>query len=333
MFVGHGLLAFALVAGGAYRLGYARDRALALGVSAGLFATVPDVDVIYAPVGTLGASGALDAAEGFWSASTILHRAATHSLPVAAVAAIAFWCWSEGRRRTDGWRQGSLGRATALALLVGLVAVAGFVSGPLGAVVMGAFALAGLAVTVLSERSGDLTPRAVFATALVGLASHPFGDLLTGEPPAMVYPFDVTLVSERIALSGDPTMHLLGAFWVELATVWLAVFVYCSLTDRPLKHHLHGRAALGVAYAAAALSVPAPTLDSSYQFVFSVLAVGILGPAPLVRGQGWRMASNGHDGSRVGRAVDGESALAGVLTGLAAVTLASLAYAAVYVSF
>lgn len=329
MFIGHGLLAFALVAGGARLSGRPPERALALGVAAGAFATVPDIDIIYAPVGAIGASGALDAAEGFWGASTLVHRTVTHSLPVAAVAALAFWAWSRAdaaTTRTDGaWP--AVERAAALTLLAGLVAVAGFVSGPLGAVVMSAFALAGLAVTVLSERYGGLTPRAVLLTALFGLASHPFGDLFTGEPPRLLYPLDVTLVSERITLFSDPTLHLLGAFWLELSTIWLAAAVYCALTDRSLRAHLHGRAALGVAYAAAALAVPAPTLASSYQFVFSVLAVGVVGPVSFARR--WRRARVLLDRTAADSAGD-DGALAAVLTGLAAVTLASLTYALVY---
>lgn len=332
MFVGHGLAAFALVAGGVRLLGCSRGRALVLGASAGAFATLPDVDIIYAPVGTLGASGALDAAEGFWGASTLVHRAVTHSLPVAVVVALAFWLWSRADAGTDdGVLATSVRHGAPLALLAGLVAVAGFVSGPLGAFVMSAFALAGLAVTAVAGRYDDLGSRAIFLTALVGLASHPFGDLLTGEPPQLLYPFEVSIVVDRIALASDPTLHLLGAFWVELAVIWLAAFVYCALTERRIRNYVHGRAALGLAYAAAALAVPAPTLDSSYLFVFSVLAVGIVGPAPLA--PRWRSALNAQRSHAVRTHTDGaDDALVAALTGLAAVTLASLAYALVYLA-
>ncbi len=324
MFVGHGLAAFALVAGGARLLGCSRGRALALGASAGAFATIPDVDMLYAPVGMLGASGALDAAEEFWAASTLVHRAVTHSLVVGVVAALAFWLWSHAGERTGDTT--NVERGVALLSLTGLVAVAGFVSGPLGAFVMAVFALAGLAVTVLAVRYGDLAPKAVFLTALVGLLSHPFGDLFTGKPPELFYPLDVRLVTERITLAADPTLHLLGAFWLELLTMWLAAFVYCSLTDRRLGTYIHGRATLGLAYAVAALAVPAPTLDSSYKFVFSVLAVGMVGPAPFVR-QRWQNLRTD------ALPLDADGVLTATLTGLAAITLASVAYAVVYIVF
>jgi membrane-bound metal-dependent hydrolase YbcI (DUF457 family) len=321
MFVGHGLAAFGLVAGGARVFGCSRGRALSLGASAGAFATIPDVDILYAPMGVLGANSALGATEQFWAAGNLIHRAVTHSLVVGSVAALAFWLWSRAGEWLGEWDV-SAERGVALLLLAGLTAVAGVVSGPLGAFVMGAFALAGLAVTEGTMRYGDLAPKAVILTALVGLLSHPFGDLFTGEPPAMLYPFDVRLVTERIVLSTDPTLNLLGAFWLELATIWLAAVVYCWLTRRRLRRYIHGRAALGLAYAAAALAVPAPTLASSYQFVFSVLAVGVVGPAPLVRRHGAR---------RPHRTADDDGVLAALLTGLAASTLASVAYALVYI--
>lgn len=317
MFVGHGAAAFAVVAVVARLYGCSRRRALALGVAAGAFATLPDVDIVYAPVGMLGAGGVFDAAQGFWSASTLVHRAVTHSLVVGVVAAVAFWLWS----RAGGWSKPTFEHAISVVVLAGLVAVAGVVSGSLGAFVMAVFCLVGLVLTEAALRYGDLAPRAVLVTALVGLVSHPFGDLFTGEPPAMFYPFDVTLISHRLIFTADPTLNLFCVFWLELLMIWLAAVVYCSLTERRVWEVVHERAALGFAYAAAVLVVPAPTIDSAYVFVFSVLGIGIVGPAPLVS----RLVT------RVENATD-DWPLVGVLTGLAAVTLASLAYAAAYLA-
>jgi membrane-bound metal-dependent hydrolase YbcI (DUF457 family) len=324
MFVGHALGAFAAVAGGARLFGCSRGRSLALGASAGAFAAAPDIDILYAPMGLAEASGVADAAESFWSAGNLVHRAVTHSLVVGTVVAVALWLWGRARSEasTDGSRSLlSAERGGSLLVLGGLVAVAGVVSGPLGALVMGAFALASLAIAELAARYGDLGPEAILLTALVGFFTHPFGDLLTGEPPQFLYPFDISLVSERFILAADPTLHLLGAFWLELLTIWLAVVVFCELTDRSLRSHIHGRAVLGVAYAAVALALPAPTVDSSYQFVFSVLAVGTVGPAPFVR-----------HARRPRHALDREGVLTAALTGLAAITLASVAYAAAYLA-
>jgi membrane-bound metal-dependent hydrolase YbcI (DUF457 family) len=187
---------------------------------------------------------------------------------------------------------------------------------------VGLFCLAGLAVTITAARRG-VAPHLVGVTALVGLLSHPFGDLFTGEPPAMFYPFDVTLFAERVTLHPDPTLHLLGAFAVELATIWLAAYALFALTDRRFRDALSPRAGVGAAYAAAALAIPAPTLSTSYPFVFSILPLAAVGMVGAARRPGSRFRLD-----RFRPALsDWPTALA---TGLAAVTLAATGYTLAY---
>jgi membrane-bound metal-dependent hydrolase YbcI (DUF457 family) len=301
MFVGHGLIAFAIAAAVADRRGWPGERALVVGVVAGLFATLPDVDMIYAVVG-LAATGDPVGAETFWSVATVVHRTVTHSLVVGGLAAVTFGAW---RARED---RRSL--AVAAALAATLLSAVWTVSGPLAAAVTAVFLGAGLVVVWLARAAG-FGHRVVLAAALVGLLTHPFGDLLTGQPPGLLYPFGESVVAERVALHPDPTLHLLGAFFVELATVWLALAVVVRLRGWQLRSLIRPRAALGVGYAGAAAVFPAPTLAVSWPFVFSVLAVGVI--AAPVRDPG---------GERPWTAA--------VATGLAAVTLAALAYTVTY---
>lgn len=364
MFIGHALLAFALVAGAVGLAGWSRERATALGVVAAAFATAPDVDMAYALVGvwkTLAAmvaptpdSAALVAS--FWKTGNLVHRAVTHSLVVAPVVALVAGLWVLGRQDrapagstvrdetrnawddirhargefsvTESVRQAltvsprRYGLASLL-VLAGLIAVAAVKSGVLGGAIMALFGLAVLAIAETVARRTDLTAPSVFGAALVGAASHPFGDLVTGEPPAFLYPLDATLVAERIHLSADPTLNLLGAFGFELAAIWLGVGTFLWLSGVSPRVALDRRATLGAGYAASAFVLPAPTLEVSYQFVVTVIAVGLVGFMPSVR----LVAPPG--GSRVDLP-DGASA---AVTGLAAVTLAGVAYAAAYVVF
>ncbi|MFB6194811.1 MAG: metal-dependent hydrolase [Haloplanus sp.] len=314
MFVGHAAIAFALVGGVAVRRGWDTERALAIGVLAGAFAALPDVDIAYAFVGVASAFGsdALVLANAFWATSTVVHRAVTHSLvlapPVALLAAV---------RSVDS----DAARALSAALAVSLIALAGVASGPLGAFVITLFVVGATAVGTLAGRHTGFTARQVCGAALVGLATHPFGDLFTGEPPAMLYPFDAALVTERVALAADPTLHLLAAFGVELATIWAAVTVVCLAAGLRPTAAVGRRATLGAGYAASVALIPAPTLDLSYPFVFSVLGVGLVGVLPRVR--------------LIGR-VDGPTVeppdwLTAILTGLSAITVAWLAYTLTYV--
>ncbi|MFB6268563.1 MAG: metal-dependent hydrolase [Halobacterium sp.] len=304
MFIGHATLAFGVVALLALHYGASRERALALAVAAGLFAAVPDVDMAYAVVGLFAVdpTSPMAVAESFWGASTVVHRALTHSLVVAVPAAAAFALAPTHRR-------------TAAAALVALVAVAGVVSGPLAALILGLFGAGGWLVARFSHATG-VQGRTLFGVALFGLASHPFGDLFTGEPPELFYPLDFAVFDGRVLLSGDPTVHLLGAFGVELAAVWLGVAAAVWLSGHRLSDHVSVRATAGGAYALAALVLPPPTLDASYQFVFSVVAVGFVGAVP---------------NPRLGdRSLALPSLPTAVVTGLAAVTLAGTAYGVAY---
>lgn len=309
MFVGHGLIAFAIAASVAAHRGWASERALAIGLVAALFATLPDVDMLYAIGGLIGSlEGVFAASDAFWDAAGEVHRSVTHSLVVGAVASVGFAAWLG---RSD-WRLAAL----AAAALAGLVGAGAAVSGPVAGAVLAAFALCGLGVASLAGRLG-FGARHALAAAALGLLTHPFGDLLTGEPPAFLYPLDLAVFGGRVTLHADPTVHLLGAFFVELATIWVALFVLARLRGLPLRAHVRPRAVLGAGYAAAIFAIPAPTLAVSSPFVFSVLAVGALG-TPL------RAADRGAGDSR------GDTALTGIATALTAVTLAGLGYAAAY---
>ncbi|WP_251329980.1 metal-dependent hydrolase [Haloplanus pelagicus] len=311
MFVGHAAVAFAIVAGVAVGRGWTAERALTVGLLAGAFAALPDVDIAYALVGVAAAAGgdALSLATAFWSTGNLVHRAVTHSLVLSpAVALLAAFAGME--RRTH---------LVAVGLGGVVVAVAWVASGPLGVVVTIPFVAGAALLGVVADRYADCSPVHVVAAGLVGLASHPFGDLFTGEPPAMLYPLDATLVGERVVLAADPTLHLLAAFGIELATVWAAVAVAGVATGLRPRTAVGRRASLGAGYAASVLLIPAPTLDLSYPFVFSVLGVGLVGVLPRVR-----LVRPG------GPSVELPDWLAACLTGLSAITVAWLAYAAAY---
>lgn len=300
MFVGHAAIAFAAVGMGARLLGLPRERALVLGTFAAAAAVVPDLDVLYALSGFAAAESLdpLAITEGFWAASTTVHRSVTHSLVLAITTAAGIGLVASGnRKRTLGLAVFGLA-----ALAIGLNTRAAIWVGVL------AFLVGSAILGTVADRLA-IGPKAAGLAAAVGLVSHPFGDLFTGQPPWLLYPTDFHLLTGRIALSADPTLHLLGAFFVELAAIWLGVYMVARLRGGSLHQHLKPHAALGGSYALAALVIPAPTLDLAYHFVFSVTAVGMVGAMPS-------------------RSIP---ALTRVVTALAAITLAAGAYAGSYV--
>lgn len=322
MFVGHALLAFAVAALVADLRGWDRQPALLVGAVAGAFAAIPDIDVAYALVGLLewqALGGDLGAPAAFWGASRAVHRSVTHSLVVGAVAAPAF-----GLLAVRG-RSGRLRavRVVGIALLVALVATALLWSGPLAAFVLVLFAVSGALVAYGTARLSTLSPTTVALAALWGLWSHPWGDLVTGSPPDWLFPLGSPGLESRVILHPDPTLHLLGAFAIELATVALAAGVLCRLSDRSILAFVDRRAAVGAAYGVAALAVTPPTLEVSYHFVFSILGVGLL--CGVVQDSYWRPVR-----ARGRWLPSMDTVFETGVTTLAAVAVALAAYAIVY---
>lgn len=314
MFVGHGLLALAVASSVAAALGRDRREALGLGLVAAAFATLPDVDVLYPLLATAANAGTFaETPQAFWDLSTEIHRGVTHSLVIGAWTALAATLWA-GREylvaASSRPRIGYAGPAAAVAVLAAMVWTVAAVGDLLAAATVGVMALAALGITVLAVRAG-LGPRALGLAALFGLASHPFGDLLTGQPPPLLFPLEGSFFDARVALHGDPTIHLVGAFLVELAVVWLAVLVVAKQAGHRPREHVRPQALAGVAFALAALVMPPPELSAATGFVAGALAVGLVG-VPVRR--------------RPSRA----DCLPGVCTALAAVTLAVAAYGVAY---
>ncbi len=305
MFVGHAFIAFALGGSLAARYGLSRYRAIQFGVLAGLFAIVPDVDMIYAVAGVLRTdpNGIWTATAAFWDSSQAVHRAMTHSVVLAVPAAIGFALAAAGRRV----------RLTAAVPLLGLVALGWFSNGLLAAAMLLLFVGAGVVVARLAAR-WDVNPTVVLAGALLGLVSHPFGDLFTGSPPPLFFPFGTEVFGDRVTLLADPTLNLLAIFGLELTAIWIGVAVGARLLGWSLLRAVDRPAAGGVLYGAAAFVLIPPTLETSYQFVFSVLAVGSLGAVSM------------------GRRFERRRMTRAAVTGLAAVTLAGAAYTIVYLA-
>lgn len=311
MFVGHGLLAFAIAASVATRRGWPADRALAVGALAFCFGTLPDIDMVYALFGlAAGAEGLFAASDAFWAAASVVHRAVTHSLVLGALAAGAFAAWRARETHAPETRQAVVWGAVALGAALTLLGAVSVASGALALAIVAVFLAAGLGI-VRVARALDFGPQVVLGTGLLGLLTHPFGDLFTGTPPQFLYPLDVTLFEDVVVLHPDPTLHLLGAFFLELSTFWLALLAVASLRGWRLLPRVRPRAALGLGYGAAVFAIPAPTLQLSWPFVFSVLGVGAVGVPLRLRAQ---VDDNWYT----------------VVTALTAVTLAGLAYATAY---
>lgn len=328
MIVGHSMAAFAVVAGVGAALGWPRRRALLAGATAAAFALVPDVDMVYGlvVVATVEAGPPVATLDAFWVGTSRVHRFATHFLATGAVAALGF---AAVGRALDADRAGSglPWLAAGIALLCGLVAAGDHRFGAMIGAVLGVYALAGIAVAVVAVRRAGLDPTGLAVAAAVGLLSHPFGDLLTGEPPALFYPLARGFPARHVALHPDPTLGFLAVFAVELSTVWAALWAYRRLTGLSVRRHVDYRALLGVPYALVALVAPVPSPLVSYYPSISVLAVGGLGVLVVRPDRSVRRLA-----SRRRWSPDRDRAVRDAITALVALTLAVATYAGCYLA-
>gem|GEM_PF-191723 len=219
-------------------------------------------------------------------------------------------------------------RAVAVAGILALLAAATVVSGVLGLLVMGAFLLSGVLVATFSRRWLGLSPLAIVTAAAAGLGSHPWGDMFTGQPPQLLYPVDFSLVHGRVMLSADPTLHLLAAFAIELGAVALAVIVLARQLGYRPRALVGRRATLGAGYGVAAILLVPPTVDFSYQFVFSILAVGLIcGGVRRTHVADWSL-----EALQWRLLGDLEATFRTIHTGMAGVAVALVSYTVVYLA-
>ncbi len=266
MMAGHAFLAFTVVAIAAYVLGRDADQAVYLGVAAAVFAVLPDVDMLYAAteLTTLLTTGVSGFIEAFWSASSDVHRGISHSIVIGILAAIGFtWYYTDARK-------------SVAVIVVTAFTLYGVYIGPISAAVAFAFTVLGLGITDVIRNRIGISAAEFFSASLVGLVSHPFGDVFTGTPPLFFGPIDIQIITERVVLHADATLNLLSIFLLELLLAGAGLIIYMYLTDRDIRYYIHPAAALGSLYTATIIVLPPPTLAVSYHFVYTLLGLGIL---------------------------------------------------------
>lgn len=341
MFVGHEFLAFAIAGWVALRLGGDDRAARHAGFVAAVAALLPDLDIGYA-VATYAvavAGGTPLGWEPFWGVANATHRVVTHTLPTGGVATLAFGAVVAvvRRQRRAGARSRSRSERATTVALGGLatVAAAMLLSGfraavsPAAAVVAAGF-LACVAATgwLLATRTGLSTP-GMTAAAGIGFLSHPFGDVFLAAPPPLFSPFGPPVWTGRVALSADPTLDLLGVLFAELATVWAGLAVFSRVAgDRigqggRVRDAIDRRAGVGLAYAPSAVVLPRPTIADAH-----ILGATVV-PFAAIVGVWAGVASSRRDTAEH-NAHGSTSIYVGVVGGVTALTLAAVAYTAVY---
>ncbi|WP_439026600.1 metal-dependent hydrolase [Haloarchaeobius sp. DT45] len=317
MYIGHGLLGFALGGILGLRLGTSRSRALTMALLAGAFGMVPDVDLAYTVyvVVKAGPQNVFPTTEYVWAeaGSWAVHRKLTHSLVVGCLGVAVVSCIAAGARDDVHPAIAFGGLGAALTALFGIVLSSHEL---IGLLTLSLYVLASVGLTLWAVRRELPTPL-VGAAAAIGLLTHPFGDVFMGTPPAFLYPLATVGPAEKIALAPDPTVNLVTLFALEVVLAWAAIWTAMELTSRRLRSYVTARSVLGAGFAASALVIPPPTLDLAYHFALGTIGLGVaVGVMPSL------VVTGGYDR---------ETVLQGLGTSLATVTFAITGYLVAYV--
>ncbi|WEL19619.1 metal-dependent hydrolase [Candidatus Nanohalococcus occultus] len=265
MIVGHFFLAFTLAALVALKAGLDVGKALAIAFTAAAFSIVPDIDIVYALTAvSMFMEGTSVFVETFWKSSSQIHRGITHSLITGIIgAATSTLCFKTKNLDLEIF---TVFTSFAVGITLG-----GFVTGFV--LVLYVFS----ALFLARFTSDRLTVKWFFIAAFIGLISHPFGDLFTGTPPRFFYPLSLNFLTERIVLIGQPVLNLLAVFFIELSTVIAAVFCFGYLKGFSFRDQLDGKILFSCFFGLTAFLIQAPTHESSYQFVYSLVGFSLLG--------------------------------------------------------
>lgn len=276
MYLGHSLLAFAVVGLAGWLLDLDTRRTLLVAAIAGAFGFLPDLDMWRTILVFLreGPRGIFPTEEHLFVHSWVVHRTLTHSMVVGAGVAAATGLFAVARERTVSPDRAVANGLLGLAILV-LVAFSWHAGGGPSFVTMGLFLAAALAVAHVGFERGA-TPTEVTAAAALGLTTHPLGDLWMGRPAAFLYPFAAEPPIGTVRFSTDPVLHFVAAIGVEVALLWTCLLVVAALTDRQLRSFISPLAVGGLLYAAALGVVLPPTFAEAYQFVSGLFALSLL---------------------------------------------------------
>lgn len=245
MFIGHGFAAAVLTVL-VIRVAFPefRDRETVLAVVAFVFGILPDIDMLHTllemflyltnnPGLVLSPSTLLDV---FWTLSWDVHRGLTHSILVVTVLALFLYRLAQDRRDYDGTiepRQFTreqfydLTSAPTRRLLAVLVVLSIFATGVTEFLVFWLFVFATVAVTLVLTNAGVTRPRELLLSALVGMASHPLGDLWLGPSFQIFAPLPYESPRHQ-PLLGDETLHYTIAYSVEAAICLVGLLVLAA---------------------------------------------------------------------------------------------------------
>lgn len=244
-------------------------------IISGIYGLVADLDIVFAFVETILVivnTGNISI-DKFWDISRNFHRQSTHSLFVGTLSIIGIVIQStyidDSTNPYD-----NIGFDFIISIAVG--SLIGFLTGTLarGILVSGLFVFCVLSITRAILFQISFNKHIVFVSAVIGILSHPFGDIFTGAPPEFFYPlYEINL--ERIVLFTNETLNLSVLFLFESLLVVLLILVYANGKNITLNMIRITPLAAVISGLIISYVIPSPSINNPYQFVSSILVLTI----------------------------------------------------------
>ena len=216
MFIGHFAMPFLLL----YLLLHnytelSQSQIATFSIISGIYGLVADLDIMFTFVETIIIivnTGNISI-DKFWDISRTFHRQSTHSLFVGFLSII--WIAIQSTYISNTTKPYD-NIPFDYIISIGCGLVMGFMIDDFarGILVSGLFVFCILSITRLVRFRIPSNKRVVFVSAVIGILSHPFGDIFTGTPPEFFYPiYQIGL--ERIVLFANETLNLSVLFLFE----------------------------------------------------------------------------------------------------------------------
>lgn len=266
--IGHLAVAFILVSiSYLFASKKSNEAILVIASIAAVFSLVPDIDILLPlAISSNSITSPEAVVSNFWAASTQYHRGVTHSLLTTLSGSI--------------FAVGSFYRDSVSKLFFSFSIVISLIGAVFSAqlFVLGIFWLSVVTISIFIRRNTSLSLRDIAVSSSIGLLSHPFGDIFTGEPPAFLYPFNLSFIETRVTFASEPTTHFFILFFIELALSLAAIAIFYKLkygvAFRPIGIKPASSFILAIPFL---FFLPLPTVDSNYwPTVIAVLLSGLL---------------------------------------------------------
>lgn len=275
MIIGHAPLAFVSVVIVLLSFtDFPRQKIVYFGLVAGIASVLPDIDILFplASIVLVDDFSLANIISQFWMVAEQQHRFATHSIIILGGSSCITITQMFLPKRVQKYSV----PFTLLAIFISPISLP--IQLIMSSTITTLYILRSHTRKILSVRELGL-----FFT--IGFIIHPIGDMFTGTPPTILYPFTDILELTRVSF-GNPTLHFGIVFIFEIGSLILSFLLLAYLTEnnfitysnvKPKPYHIISAVSIIGCLLLYFNFQISPTVDSATTFVIPLVSLTIIG--------------------------------------------------------